>query len=573
LRGCCLSSLDGIGQEFVAANFVGRVVFTNPKLSIDSNIALDQRKGILPQTVENLENEDSDFIRKGSFNIEGAPIYDPCYLPGSSDALASHITVYREFAAEDVREFADHCNQLKDENTPTDQLPSFRQFMKDKHQIDQDFIPDLSGLDLRNLDLSDLNFERCNFAHALLSGSTLDRGNFKNCNFSGADLSKKAGGWWYKAATLISAIMDGSDFTCAELTGVNAEHASLNDVRAINLSADNFNIEHARANGANFCGSWLYGLKAKSLEAIGINLSHVFGKKGNYDRATLTSANMAYGDFSLSSFDQTEMDYANLLGANLRKSKLKQTSLEHARLAADISGANLFNLALEGADLAGLFHQEESNEPTIEKVDFSKAIESQKQHELSVMQDQQQMQRNEKRIYDKYAIAMVIGALALSFSAAAPIYLFAPKVVTAAAIIMMTQILAPIIATFTAAVGVDRAINHFSGVDLGLTRNCADLFGAKKIVASINAPLEKQIAVEHTKLEQYRKGDMELGRNEQAIEKASHQAQQPNLGKVAEQHASSSHHQQKIGNFTSPRHQRGKRKDNEAPSRSPQLGA
>ncbi len=255
LRGVCLSSFNRIGQDFTGALFSGEVTFVSPILSMDSNIELAIKHGVLPQG-------------SSAEVITGNPLFDPCYQTGiDSDEIKPSV----KFSVENIREYILYCQQNRNN------ILDFKSYICNRDNLDPQIIADLSNLDLRDLNLSGLNFEGCNFSYAKLSGSNLENAKFKNCNFSGADFSKKFGGWWRSAAFLVKAQFTDCNLSCADMSGVNATEARFENLVAINLNADQgFNLTNAVANKANFAGAWLYGLKAQALEAKQANLSYVF---------------------------------------------------------------------------------------------------------------------------------------------------------------------------------------------------------------------------------------------------------------------------------------------------------
>ena len=471
LRGVCLSSFNHIGQEFVGALFRGEVIFDSPILSIDSNVELAIKHGVLPQgsSVE---------------VITGKPLFDPCYKKGID---ADEIKPSVKFSVEDVSAYISYCQQNKDN------IGDFKSYICDRNKVDPQVIADLSGLDLRDLNLSGLNFEGCNFSYAKLSGSNLENAKFKNCNFSGADFSKKFGGWWRSAAFLVKAQFTDCDLSCADMSGVNASEARFENLVAINLNADSgFNLTNAVANNANFAGAWLYGLKAQALEAKQANLSYAFSKHADYSKANLSRANFSYGDFTSANFTDADLSYANFFDARLKRANLTRANLNQARLKAEIDEAQLINTTLENADLAGLFYEKES-EPNIQGVDLSKAIDCKEKYQLKIIQAEQQKVRNARSVHNKYAFFIVAAIILTTLCA---LY-FMPVSIAVA----LSYPLAIGVSLLIGAIAIDRMIENTGaknllksfGINFSIVEGMNNFLGAGKVIALLNAPYDNEI--------------------------------------------------------------------------------
>lgn len=137
---------------------------------------------------------------------------------------------------------------------------------EDRIQIEKeaDYLPDLSGANLRSLKMGWMNFSACNFEGADLSGATLTR-----CDLSGAHLYKAT----LRGATLNGANLEKASLTVADLAEVksavsaNFANASL---RSANLSYANLQgaeFRHAALDGADLTGTvFIEGaLEAKGL--------------------------------------------------------------------------------------------------------------------------------------------------------------------------------------------------------------------------------------------------------------------------------------------------------------------
>jgi uncharacterized protein YjbI with pentapeptide repeats len=525
LRGTCMSSVNGISQEFVAARFMGEVVFTDPKLSIGGNIEEAVKKGILPQTANDIKNDEDKVISKGKFTVEGNPVFDPCYIKGSTKEEAANIRPLRKFTTDDLKNYAAECERLMGLGVKRKDFPDFHKFICKEHNIkEQEFTPDLSEAEIKNIDLSFLTFNRCNFSYAQFVSCNLEKAKFKNCNISGADFTR-TDGYFGRKTVLTYANFDDSDITCAKLNYLNAKGIKMNKTIAVNLEAEGLDITRGEAQGAIFAGSWLYGLKAKELQANRANLSYAFCKNADYSNAKLKYANMSYGNFTKANFTDTELNYSNLLGARLREANLTRAKLNYARVAADVSKAQLIETELNEGDLAGMFYDKEK-EPEIENVNLKAAIESKEAHKLDKIQIEQKIKANEKSIYNKYAIGIAVASVLLTVAAVALIHFAVPAVLAAGLIATVLPVASAITGTTIAAVAIDRFVqSKFEsfglGIKLGLVEGIANLFGAKKIIKWKNAPLYKQAEEEEQVLKQYEKDEANQEIVEEGIKKSS----------------------------------------------------
>jgi uncharacterized protein YjbI with pentapeptide repeats len=528
LRGTNMSSLEGhVGQEFVGARFFGQVTFIDPKLSIGGNVKKAVEAGILPREVNDIESEEGEVIGQGKFAVEGNPIFDPCYIRGSSKEEAANIRPLRKCTTVDLKDYAAECERLRNLDIGRKDLPDFNKFICDKYKLkdkDQDFTADLSEAEIKEIDLSFLTFNRCNFAYAQFTASNLEKAKFKNCNISGADFTGTLGLFGNKQTNLQFANFDDSDITCAKLDGLNAKGAKMNNVVAVNLSAQGLNISKGEARGANFSGSWVAKLKAEQLQANRANFSHVTSTGANYNNASLNHANMSFGDFNESSFVDAKVNYANLFAAGLRRTNLLRTEFKHTRLgSADITAAKMKDTKVDDADLGGLFFEKE---PEIENVNLKAAIESKEAHKLDKIQIEQKIKANEKSIYNKYAIGIAVASVLLTVAAVALIHFAAPAVLAAGLIATVLPVASAITGTTIAAVAIDRFVqSKFEsfglGIKLGLVEGIANLFGAKKIIKWKNGPLYKQLEEEEQVLKQYEKDEANQEKVEEGIKKSS----------------------------------------------------
>ncbi|MFV9875280.1 MAG: pentapeptide repeat-containing protein [Rickettsiales endosymbiont of Dermacentor nuttalli] len=493
LRGTPLTTINNITNQFISIIAEGIVQFVNPKLSISwdtQGTTINQaiKTGVLSQDI-NVKNSEHDFTIK-------TPILDPNYVKGSTKEEAQSIASYKKYTVQDIEEYTIYCRQLLQHGALPSDLPDFKSFIIDTYKIpeqDRDFIPDLSNLDLSYMDLSFLKLDGCNFAYSKFNASNLRHTSLNNCNLSGTDFSSIKRFFFRQDTTYLSnASIQNSDLTAAKLNNVDASSANFSESIAINIEAENININSAHANGTNFAGSWLLHIKASKLQAIASNFTYIFSRNSTYKLSILNNSNLSYSDFSSSDFTEAELNYTSLIGTRLRKTNLTRTKLTASRLQTEISNTILYETNLENADLAGLFHEAEQ-EPNIEKTDFSNAITSEKQYVYGKIQLEQLITKKVKNIYDKYAIGIVLCAIALPVITIALANIALPTALAVTVTAATTAIAVPIVSVFSAVIAMDRIIHNKLGFSFSLTSTLSNMFGAKTIVKKSTKDLEQDI--------------------------------------------------------------------------------
>ncbi|AIL64943.1 Pentapeptide repeats containing protein [Rickettsiales bacterium Ac37b] len=527
LRGTNLSTINNIGSQFTSIMAEGKVQFISPKLSVsgDNKGTINQavKTGVLSQEI-NLKTPEHNFTIK-------SPIFDPNYIKGSTHEEAESIAVYKKYGIEDVENYAIYCRNLLPQDTKEQKLPSFKSFIIKTHKISEKeshFIPDLSNLDLSYMNLSFTNFDSCNFAYTKFNGANLRHISLNNCNLSGTDFSSVKRFFFREDKTYLSdASLKNSDLTAAKLNNVDASGAHFDDSIAINIEAEGINIKGASAHRTNFAGAWLSSIKASKLQAKGINLAYTFSRNSQYNGANLEQSDLSYSDFSGSDFTEAELNCTSLIGTRLREANLTRAKFNNARLKADISYATIYETNLENADLAGLFY-EEGQEPYIENTDFSKTISSEEQYTYSNIQSEQLLAKKVKKIYDRYAIGLVLGAIALPIVVIAIANIALPTALAATVIATTAAIAVPLVSVFSAAIAIDRLMHNKLGFSFGLTSTLSDIFGAEKFVKYATKDLEQDIKVKEAELQNH---DKELKEQENIEAKIKNKSSSQELHK------------------------------------------
>ena len=223
-----------------------------------------------------------------------------------------------------------------------------------KRQEDNQFTPDLSGVDLheefqkagkldndgmipiQGIDLQGANLEHLRARYANLEGAKLFRAylkgaylcdaNMKGVNLTGANLQE---------SDLDEANLENADLTGAQLQDAWLLRASLKEAKIRNANTERAHLEEAGLEGADLSHTQLDGASLKSARLPGARLRYATLRSACLDGTDLTEAYLFGSDLT-----QTSLIDANLVGANLGEAILKGT---------DLQGANLTNTILEGA--------------------------------------------------------------------------------------------------------------------------------------------------------------------------------------------------------------------------------
>ena len=377
LRGTCLTegrdrNVDFHGNDleeilgFSSIENDYNITLINPTLSITSpqhssnyTVSLDSAKRAISVI-------SSQHLLQ--YTVQGDATFDPCYKRGSNEGVKK----LREATLADL-----------DQNP----IEGF----------------DFAHMDLRGMKLEGKNFTNCNFSHCQLSGVKFKGAIFNTCNFTGADFSKK----WLGlrgGAELQKVQAYDCDFTSADLTGVDAKGSTLENLRAINVTANGngllwgmiplggkLELEKSLADDANFAGSYMPGIKAKGIKAARVNFAE---------------ANCDSGDFT-----RAKLPYANFYQTSLRNSILNKTELKYSRLTADASNAHMIDTLVEGADLADFFY-----ETLAVKSLRGKPIESEVVLNIKILQAEQDVKRAIRKTEKLIMLTLVVLAVIVAVS-------------------------------------------------------------------------------------------------------------------------------------------------------------
>ena len=177
-----------------------------------------------------------------------------------------------------------------------------------KKREEEDFIPDLSGANLRSADLSGAKLRDADLSGAKLCDASLIDTHLVHAKLRDADLS---------GAKLCDADLRGAD-----LHGAGLINAKLNSADLIDANLRDADLRSADLHDAN-----LRDADLRDADLFGSNLSGANLSGSNLSDATISNTDLSDADFSF-----TNLSGANLLNANLSGADLRQ---------ADLSGANL----------------------------------------------------------------------------------------------------------------------------------------------------------------------------------------------------------------------------------------
>ena len=234
------------------------------------------------------------------------------------------------------------------------------------HRSDLSFVSDRTApftLVLDKVDLSGINFR----------GAILNKASLKGSRFYSAGEDERLGTFddWI-------ADLSGVDLKEADLTGATLNNVSINRTNLIRATLNRANLSHARLRSANLSSAQLIGANLSDailedisltgaelgeaqlvranlrngnlgqVSAIGTDFSFAYLTQSNWQGADLSSANLSYTNLQNADLSSTQ-----LTGANLRNAKLQNANLQNANLsAADLRGANLAGANFQGVTFA-----------------------------------------------------------------------------------------------------------------------------------------------------------------------------------------------------------------------------
>jgi uncharacterized protein YjbI with pentapeptide repeats len=445
-------------QGFQAAIFRGKVIFEDPKASIDlKDASLLEDRRFIP-----LQNQ-------AAFTVDGPVVFDPCYKKGSN---SKEVPRLMKFSRSAVERYAKYCLE-----TPKNEIKDFSSFMRTRMTtLPEHFVANLSGLDLTNIEgLNKGIFRDCNLSFSNLKGSNLSNATFEGCNLSGVKFPTE----------LSDAVFNNCDLTYANLRHVNARGATFYKSRLMNIQAEGFILQGSNAHGCNFSGAYLSGLVAESLEADRSDWSYSYCKGANFDHAKLDRSNFSHANCTDASAKEANLNYCNFYQVILRRMNLTKAKMNYSRVSADIKQAKMIYTELSEAEIEGLY-----NMASTKGVDFKAALFSASQHKYILIQAEQEIQENEKAIYNKYTVAIIASAIAALIIIPIAITALAPALIAATITAVVTPIIQIAAVTVIGTMLIDKVIDKALGQNLGLNKFIANKLGAKKVVQRVNERLE-----------------------------------------------------------------------------------
>jgi hypothetical protein len=125
-------------------------------------------------------------------------------------------------------------------------------------QENPDFLPDLSGADLRKANLSQANLTFANLGGADLSGANLRKANLTGANLNPSNRSV--------------ALLRGADLTCANLSGAMLNTANLSQANLTFANLSGADLSEAHLGGADLTCANLSGANLRHADLIGATL-------------------------------------------------------------------------------------------------------------------------------------------------------------------------------------------------------------------------------------------------------------------------------------------------------------
>ncbi|MEI6187382.1 MAG: hypothetical protein WCP46_02630 [Alphaproteobacteria bacterium] len=238
------------------------------------------------------------------------PIFDPCYIKGKSSfkvidgrivTYVPDLGKYRKCTIEDIEEYAKQCQEneavldssIFSSYGVKEQLPSFRNFLIAKYNLEGDFIPDLSGLILDKLNLSYGNWGKCNWSRCSMVETKWDYSNLEYSSFSNSSFNGNIPGWgmgWFerkysasfKGALLTGGIFDNALGRCAIFT-----EAIINGISAIGTNFAEAVFDRSQAKNSNFSYAHMELVQAKGMDASNAIMRDMFFMYGDAPKAKL----------------------------------------------------------------------------------------------------------------------------------------------------------------------------------------------------------------------------------------------------------------------------------------------
>lgn len=462
LRGTSLANSGTIlKHDFAAASFEGEVVFTDAKLSINSDITKANGRSIrladeLPLGA-NPEYLDHEHL---GIRLEGTSTFDPCYNKDNKGPQK-----YKKFTLEDVEEYMKEVINY-------DEQEDFITYIKKKQKITDNIAADFSGLDFSKRDFSKGKFKNCDFSFTQLNGCSFNDSSFENCNFSQATSSASlvnqqysrayAVGQFFRKYTPLSFVLEADkpiemnrasfkncDLTWADLSQAKGENVTFDNVTAINLNAPNLVLNDYRLDPKNKKPSIDYqtGCRIINSDFRGAYLTNLHAEGSEIDRSNLSHAQINNGHLSGGSNTRSYYNATNLTKTNASKSEFTGNTSDSN---TDFSSSNFESADMSGTKISGNCAGIEAGFAKVDNADLSEttgsgidintkdAINSNKNSEIESAREAAIMNENRRKFYNRIGIGIIVGLVVASI--AFPPLLGATLPVAFAAVAMPTII-------------------------------------------------------------------------------------------------------------------------------------
>ncbi len=353
------SALDLRGSEVAKIKFTDNTRLDSPKFSTGTLF--------------------SSFIGVGSIldKFVFTPLFDPCYLKGQVSAKLidgkivaniPDVTKYHPCTVDDIKEYAQQCQENKSvtsniitsANDVLTILPSFREFLRAKYKIVDDFVPDASNLNLDDLDLSYSNWGRCNWNGCIMIKTKWDYSNlessyFGRTLFSGHKPTFRFLEWLEGKAyhtSFVNTNLEGAIFDESMGRYADFSNAIMNYVSAIDCDLRQTIFDGVKAIGSVFSGTFMMETHAHYLDATRAIFCGVSFHNSDAYRATFNEAKLDFAVFDNANLSEVKARYVSALSTSFHGADVTGGDLTGTKLWANISRMKLGGTKLDHVDMS-----------------------------------------------------------------------------------------------------------------------------------------------------------------------------------------------------------------------------
>jgi uncharacterized protein YjbI with pentapeptide repeats len=302
------------------------------------------------------------------------PTLDPCYIRGQSSLklvdgkVVRHdptVGKYYKCTIADIKEYAEQCQQsegvltgvITSATSVESSLPSFRDFLRNKYKLKEEFIPDASGLVLDRLNLSYGNWGRCNWSRCSMVETVWDYSNIGYSNFGHTIFNGNIPAWgmgWFEReykTSFRNTILTGSNFDNAQGRCAIFSKSSMDGVSAIDGDFTEGVFNEASVRDGNFSYSYMTLVQAIGMDATNSIMQNVHFMYAEALRAIFNGSRVDGTSFDYSNMQEVKMRYASAVGTSFYAVDATGMDCTGTKLWANITRMKMAGMTLEHTDV------------------------------------------------------------------------------------------------------------------------------------------------------------------------------------------------------------------------------